>query len=87
VWLEIKHIETLSGNMDWEGESREVKYSLTFVRGIGLSSLTHGLRSLRKIVHLNITRRLKLTPDGLHTCEALIQKQYEGCADTACSRY
>jgi hypothetical protein len=34
--------------MDWEGVIREVKYSLTFVKGMNLSSPTHVLRSLRE---------------------------------------
>jgi hypothetical protein len=34
--------------VDWEGETREVKCSSTFVKGMDLSSPTHGLRSLRE---------------------------------------
>jgi hypothetical protein len=78
--LEINHIETLD-YMDWEGEMREVKCSSTFVKEMDLPSSAHGLKE--QFVHLESTRRLKLIAIRLRTCEVLIQKLYEGCADTA----
>jgi exonuclease III len=43
--LEIKHIKTLLDHRDWEGGTREVKCSSTFLKGMNLSSPTHGLRT------------------------------------------
>ena len=40
-----------------------------------------------KTVHMEGTRRLESTSAGLHPSEASIQKQCEGCADIAWSRY
>jgi len=37
----------------------------------------------KKTVHMEVTWRLELKSVGLHPCEASIQKQCEGCADTA----
>jgi hypothetical protein len=63
--------------VDWEGEIREVKCLVTLVKGMDLSSPTTNLES---------TRISKSTPYGLYTCEALIQKQDDGRADSAWSR-
>ena len=41
----------------------------------------------KKTVHMEGTWRLESTLVGLHPCEASIQKQCEGCADTAWGRY
>jgi hypothetical protein len=46
VWLEINHIETLLDHMGSAGAIRKVKCSSSFVKGLDLSSPTHGLRSL-----------------------------------------
>ena len=40
-----------------------------------------------KAVHMEGTWRLESTSAGLHPCEVSIQKQCEGCADTAWDRY
>ena len=41
----------------------------------------------KKTVHMEGTWRLESTSAGLHPYEAVIQKQCEGCADTAWGRY
>ena len=41
----------------------------------------------KKTVHMEGTWRLESTSVGLHPCEASIQKQCQGCADTAWGRY
>ena len=41
----------------------------------------------KKTVQMEGTWRVESTSVGLHPCEALIQKQCEGCADTAWGRY
>jgi hypothetical protein len=69
--------------MDWEREVREVKCSSTFVKGMDLSSPAHGLRSLREGCALGKYQEIKIYV----TCEASIQRQCEGCADNAWSRY
>jgi exonuclease III len=40
-----------------------------------------------KTVHMEGTWRLESTSAALHPCEALIQKECEGCAETAWGRY
>jgi len=40
-----------------------------------------------KTVHMEGTRRSESTSVGQRTCETSIQKQCEGCADTAWGRY
>ena len=44
-------------------------------------------RSQKETVHMEGTWRLESTSVGLHPCEASIQKQREGCADTAWGKY
>jgi len=41
----------------------------------------------KKTAHMGGTWRLESTSVVLHPCEASIQKQCEGCADTAWGRY
>lgn len=81
LWLELNHIETLVGHVDREGEIREAKYQWSFRKEIYLS-LAHGLSSVREDCNLESTRKTEL-----YTCEIPIRKQYEGCANTAWSRY
>lgn len=81
LWLELNHIETLVGGVDREGEFREAKYPWSFVKEMYLS-LAQGLGSVREDCNLESTRKTEL-----YTCETPIQKQYEGCANTAWSRY
>jgi hypothetical protein len=57
------------------------------VKGKGLLSPTHGLRSIRENSTPGNTSKLKLVPVEPHTCKASILKQYEGCADNALRRY
>jgi hypothetical protein len=77
LWLKLNHIETLVGRVDWEGEIREVKYPRSFVKEMYLS-LAHGLRTVREDCNVENTRKTEL-----YTCETPIQKQYEGCSNTA----
>ena len=44
-------------------------------------------RSQKETVHMEGTWRLESTSVGLHPCETSIQKQCEGCVDTAWGRY
>ena len=81
LWLELNHIETLVGRVDWEGEIREFKYPWSFVKEMYLS-LAHGLSSVREYCDLESTRKTEV-----YTCETPIQVQFEGCANTAWSRY
>jgi hypothetical protein len=60
--------------MDWEGEIREVKCSLTSLKEMDLLSPTCGLKPLREGCNLESTRRLQPTSVGPYTCEALIEK-------------
>jgi hypothetical protein len=71
--IEDKAFQNVAGQHGLEGKNREVKVSLTLVRGMDLSSLTHGLRSIREDCTLKSTSRWKLTPVGLNAFEALIQ--------------
>ena len=74
--LQINHIETLLDHVGLEGDNRQVKCSLTVVKEMGLSP-AHSLKRLRD------QNRHQLD----YTHKTLIQEQYEGCADTAWSRY
>jgi hypothetical protein len=65
----------------------DFEYSSIFVKYMDWLPPTHGLKSLREDCSPGKTNRLILTSVALYTCGTVIQKQYEGCADTAWSRY
>jgi hypothetical protein len=83
VWLEINHVETLVGHMDWEGEIREIKCSSIFVKGMDLSLSTHGLRTLREGLDFSALRSsgilrglgLLTREDGTDTLSRNVGKQ------------
>jgi len=57
------------------------------VKEMDLLSPTHGSGSLREDYTWKAPGIKESTSVGLRTCEASIQKQCEGCADTVWSRY
>jgi hypothetical protein len=72
VWSVI-HTVIFVGHMDWETETKEVKFLLTLVREMDLLSPTRSSRSLRggKLQAITID----------------ISWIYEGCTDTAWNGY
>jgi hypothetical protein len=83
--LKINYIETLFDHRYREAEIR-AQTPVDAFKERDLLSSAHGLRG-EKTAHLESTRIPKSTSFGTHPCEASIQKVYEGCADTAWSRY
>ena len=54
---------------------------INFCERNGLIVANTRFKKPKRTVHMEGTRRSELMSVGLHTCETLIQKQCEGCAD------
>ena len=76
-----KSYQTMLNHNDWEREIRPFKHSSIFVTEMDLSSTAHCLLSLIEDcapgLHQDVEIDIRLL-----TCAALIQRQYEGHADT-----
>ena len=81
------HTRTLLDHMDCADGITGVKCSLTFVKKLA-DCHQHMVQETReKTVQMEGTWRLESTSAGLHPCETSIQKQCEGCVDTAWGRH
>ena len=60
---------------------------IDFCERNGLTVTNTWFKKPKRRLHMEGTWRLELTSAGLNPCEASIQKQCEGCADTAWGRY